>query len=311
MRVSRRAVIGCALSIAGAVGAGPTVWASGEPTPAELLADAAERSAAVPSRFEMFVALEGPGISSPGDEPLATGEIDGTSSHIVVDLSAALGSAAAVLGDIDWTMEIITLGKTMYIKAPLLADLAEMTGSSSGPLAAFVELADGWGSVDLGSLTGASAEQLTSMLGGTGASPAAFYTVLATTSKLTPLGVADVNGVSSSGYETVVDLGDILAAEGTDAAASDPAAVTGIDVPFEVWLGDDGYIRRMAYEMDAEATAAAAAASGQDADDVDDTTMRMQLDSFDFDDPSIVIEAPPDATDITDAYAALLEFSSP
>jgi hypothetical protein len=76
-------------------------------------------------------------------------------------------------------------------------------------------------------------------------------------------------------------------------------------MPVEAWIDDDGYVRRLAYEMDLLEMFESAGLSDDLGGDVpDEFAYSFTMDFFDYGDDSIAIEPPdPDETvDITDAF---------
>lgn len=329
MRLRRRllalattvSVAGLAAPQVGATTVPPAPPADGGAVPtSEEVAAAAERTAAVPNRFEMFIDLSGiPGAPSFGtDTPFATGSVDGTSSHVLIDASSILGGGAGMppqLADLDPTMETITIGNDVYLRAPFLATLGDLLGGPTGPLGPFVALGDGWGYVDFAALQGDPAD-VGLVLGNSSASPTALYEVVTTSSQLEPLGTETIHGVEATGVRATVDFEAMLEAQKIDVAEL-PGGGEGLadaTFPLEVWLGADGYIRRLSFTFDADTLTAAAEATGQSVPTADLAMApgfgaTMTIESFDFDADDIAIEAPADHVDITADFGELLELT--
>lgn len=296
----------------GAGSAGSITVGAVDPTTPDGLAAAAELSAATPSRFEMFMEISGmPGMPSlgDGDTPLVSGEIDGTSSRVVMDLSSLLGGIS--VGGSDWSMEMITIGQDLYMRAPFFGEIADLAGDATGPLAELSELGDGWGYID-GEALGATAGDVGAALGASTGDPGAFYAAIATTSKVEPLGTETIRGVESTGVRALVDFAAIAEAQKLDASTlpGGAAAYEGLQFPVEVWVGDDGYVSRITLEFDGETLAAAADASGEsvpaDAAAIEAISITTTIESFDYAADDIAIEAPTDFVDITEAFGELL-----
>lgn len=253
------------------------------------------------------------------DVPMATGEVDGDSIHMRMDLGAIFGdaSAAGLPAGMDFTMEMLTVEGAIYIKAPMFADLAEQMGDDAGPLEAFVELGDGWGYIDPEGL-GADAAEIGAALGAATVNPGAFYATLATASKLEVIGTEPMHDTEATGVRAMVDFDSLMEAQGGMPASPgvDVEALEGLSFPLEVWVGEDGYIHRIVFTMD-EDTMAAAAEADTESSDLDDmaeemsgVSVTMRIDSFDFGDPEISVVAPTDFVDITDAFSELMELGA-
>src|SRR5690606_23539101 len=156
------------------------------------------------------------------------------------------------LADLDPTMETITIGNDVYLRAPFLATLGDLLGGPTGPLGPFVALGDGWGYVDFAALQGDPAD-VGLVLGHSSASPTALYEVVTTSSQLEPLGTETIHGVEATGVRATVDFEAMLEAQKIDVAEL-PGGGEGLadaTFPLEVWLGADGYIRRLSFTFDA------------------------------------------------------------
>jgi len=289
--------------------------ASTPPSPDELNA-AGEKSSQAPYRFEMFMEMSGLGLSIDGDTPLASGEYADGASHMVMDLSAIFASVAdqlpAELADMEMTMEMISEGTDLYLRAPFFAAMAEDAGGAAGPLGAFVALGDGWGYVDGSTMPGMTAGQVTGAFGVGAGDPSAFFDLLADVEGAEAIGTEDIHGVSSTGVRAEVSFAELLAAQGTD--VSQLPTTPGVDLasltlPIEVWIDKDDFVRRFVIEFSPEVFADAAESSGQDIDPemLGGLEMSMTMEMFDYDAADIVIEAPTDFVDITDDFIELLE----
>lgn len=317
MRVRRRSLLAAvAAALTLAVGTS-TVSAStpddGASVTPEALVAAAELSAATSSRYEMYIEMSGiPGMPAMGSEdtPLATGAISATSATARLDLSVMIGGALP-LADDDLVMETITIGQDVYVRAPYFAALAEISGGPTGPLGDFADLADRWAYVD-GTALAADAGDLGSLLGASTGSPTALFGALGTTTKTAPIGSETIHGVPSSGVRAMVDFATIAQAQNVDPSILPPdlGATGDLEIPIEVWLGDNGHITRLVIEMDSDVLATAAEQSGApdslDLSAISGVSSTMTMESFDFGAADIVIEAPTEFVDMTQQFGDLL-----
>jgi hypothetical protein len=329
-----------ALPVAGcAQEADPADFAIGdvefEATP-EFVAEAAERSTGEPYRFEAELAMQFAfaGQSIDVDAPFMSGEQDGELSHSAMDMGAlfeelaelapAGGGMPPELAAADLTMETVADRTTMYLRAPMFEALADTGGGvpveQLGPMAALAELGDDWGRVDLDALGDVvPLNDLAGTAGGQAMDPRAFFDLVAGADAVDELGDAEVRGVAVQGLGAEVTMGELFEASGTDPeelagstgnALADDAerffeAIVDVSMPVEAWIDDDGYVRRLAYEMDLLEMFESAGLSDDLGGDVpDEFAYSFTMDFFDYGDDSIAIELPdPDETvDITDAF---------
>lgn len=243
----------------GAVGDG------GVPAGVTLLRSAAAETTAVDSyrfevRFEMYVAEGGTVLDIAPAEPLSVGAISGNRTWLSTDIgpifdaifdAAGSGSVTDLLGD-DLSMEVITEGTSMYLRAPLFASMAEL-GALPGA-DDLVALGDAWGFVDL-SATGLTAEELAGLTGAqTGASAEDLLALLgAVGGDVTDLGATEVRGVPTTRYRAEISLGAVLEAQSMSAGEIAALSATGIGnvtIPFDIDVDADGRVRRMEVVID-------------------------------------------------------------
>jgi hypothetical protein len=270
-----------------------------------------------------------------------TGEVDGDLSSTTLDMAALSADMArqdpggsSVEDDLleaDLTMEMVTDGTTLYLRAPLyasMADLALDSGASAddlGPVADLAKLDDKWGRVDISRL---SPTEVARAAGAQSSDPRAFLDMAALGSDVRDLGTETIDGVESRGLGATITYGDMLEVQGMDAdavrdslgASRSPGgeipeeifddmveSVLAMDVPIEVWVDDDDRVRRISLVIDmTETILAAAEAAGEDPG-VGTLAMTMVLDFSDYGDDTIEIEVPTDAVDVTDEYLAFIE----
>lgn len=295
-----------------------TVPPENDPASPDGLNDAAEKSKTAPYRIEMFVDLSGMGLTTDPDVPLLTGEIADGRAHMMMDLGVMFADmlegsdAPPELQGVDLTMEYVVDGTDMYLRAPLLAAVAEQEAGTTDSLAVFTELGDDWGYVDMAAIAGMAPGDIAGTLGVVGADPAAFFELMTNVEGAESIGTEEIRGVSTTGVRADVSLVDLMTAQGVDPTQLD---VTGMDdlaeitVPVEVWIDKDGFVRRLVLDLNAETLTDAASAG---TDDVLDPTMlggfdtSMTMEMFDYGAEDIVIEPPTEFVDITDAFSELI-----
>lgn len=307
-----------------------------EATP-EFISDAAERSAEAPYRLEMTLAmdLDFAGQSADVDAPMMSGEQDGELSHLRMDMGPLmedLGQLAPPgetipheVSEADLSMEIVSDGQVMYLRAPMYEAMADMpgTGGEPGPLGDLATLGDRWGRVDLTELGDVlPLNDVASAAGGQAADPRALLDLVAGADDVDQLGDAEVRDVPVHGAAAQVTMGELLEASGLSAEAfsramggSLPAGAEAIldsmldaQMSVEAWVDDEGYVRRVAYELDLLAMLAEALPGGDLGGDAPSgLTYGVTMDFFDYGDDSIAIELPdPDeAVDVTDSFLEL------
>jgi hypothetical protein len=280
----------------------------------------------------MRVGAEGESLEMGG--PVMTGEADGDLSAMTLDLGELFRDAAAqapdpsldgLLGG-DLTMEMITDGETLYLRAPFFATIAQMaldTGATRGdlgPLADLAALGDEWGRVDLSEM---SPSEIASTAGAQTADPKVFLDMLARGTDVRDLGTQTIDGDQVRGLAATVTYQDMIEAQDLDAddvrgqfgaAAGSPPddvdvdelldALFALEMPIEVWVDDEDHVRRITMAMnmtpvlerfDDEMTGGA------------DFSADFSIDFFDYGDESIDIEVPTAAVDVTDEFLELQE----
>ncbi len=308
-------VAAAALAICGPDAVASTIPPIDDPATPDALNEAGERSSQAPYRLEMFMEMSGLGLSIDGAAPLVTGEFANGSSHMVMDFGAMFASMADQLPPemqgADMTMEMVTQGTDLYLRAPFFAAMAGEAGGAEGPLGAFAALGDDWGYIDGTAIPGLSAAQLSGQLGIGGADPSAFFDMLANVEGTEQIGTEDIRGVSTVGVRADVSLADLMAAQGTDTSQIPSAGVdlSTITMPIEVWIDKDGFVRRLAMEISPEALATAAESAAEDLDPnmLGGLDVSMTMEMFDYDATDIVIEAPTEFVDVTEAFTELLQ----
>ncbi len=288
---------------------------------AAYLQESAEQSEAEGYRVEMLFSMTGE--VDEGAEPILAGEIDGDAYHYVMDMGVMMDEMAEVMGggvppemaSLDMTMEMAGDLETFYLRAPMFADMGSALGPEAGGMA---EMGDGWGYVDLTAMGDLLPGDLAEAMGTQGVDPRAIIDLIEGTDEVEDLGTSEARGDTVHGMSTEISMAEMLEASGQDpealaqmgtqGAAAGDAASELYDTPttIEIWIDDDGYLRRFEYGWD---MADLAVAMGEDVDELQaigfgDFTYVMDM--YDYG-TEVDFEPPADAVDITEAYAALAE----
>ena len=297
----------------------------GEPT-AAFMAQAAEQSQAESYRFEMIMSMSGiPGAPSIEDAKLATGEADGERVHLVMDFDDLFSQMAEgedmppQMAGIDFSMEMITDPETLYVKSGLLAMAAQMLGPDAEALAG---LDDSWGKVDLTEFADLLPADVAQQLGAQGTDPTAMLDVLQEVGGVEELGSETQDGVAVTGYAAEVSLEDLLEAQGMSAEdftamlggganVTEIEAVLDAEMPIEVWVDDEGYVRRQVMTIGGSELVGViedsdVSVSDEEAQAMESFVMEMDMRMHDYG-ADITVDEPEDAIDVTDAFQSLLE----
>jgi hypothetical protein len=293
----------------------------------EFLKESATRTEDASRRIEMRFAL---GTSVPEDTPpMMQGEVDGDQFHYTMDLSPIFDMSADMVGggvdtedlfgDLDLTMEMIGTGDTWYIRAPMFADLSELGGGAMPGFEDLAALGDGWGSIDVAALGDAVPGDLSgSLVGQGGVDPTAIIDMVTNAENVEDLGTDTIRDAEVHGLKAEVTLGDMLEASGQDPDALAQAGGVGdtaedalqalIDtpMPIEVWIDGDGYLARMTYGFSMGDIFEAMGVGDEVPAGMGDFDFAYSMDMFDYGE-TFTFEAPPDATDITDAFAQIYQ----
>jgi hypothetical protein len=306
----------------------PTTGSDGGKTPefeatADYLGQAVARSEGLAYRFTEGVTIDALGEHMSADE-LVTGVRKGRASSMTMDMGALYKSMPGFPElDGDLTMQMVTDGKTLYMRAPVFATLAEKLGGSSssvpGPFGAFADLGDRWGRVDLGSLGEDKAlGRLMSEAGVQGSDPSALLKVVKNADNPHDLGTDTVRGDKVHGLGATLTFEKLLEGEGVNVddylgslGSSMPAGAEAIfdslremAMPVEVWVDDDAHVRRMLLEIDMSKMLGAA--GGEAGDRAGSLAVRTSLDLYDYDSPSIKVDIPTSSVDVTDEFVGNL-----
>jgi hypothetical protein len=291
---------------------------------AAYLKAAAEQSTAEGYHIDMRLSMTGEIDDS--TPPLMSGEIDGDEYHFVMDMASMMSQITAGLGesmppelaDLDLSMEMAGGPDGLYLRAPMFAALDDLApgGGGLGPAGGLADLGDGWGYVDLQALGEQVPSEIAAALGGQTLDPAAIVTMIEGAEGVEELGDAEIDGTPVHGLSAAVSLGDLLESVGQDpdtfVEAAGPmgsddliADIYALTTDIEVWIDDDGYLRRMVYGYSFDQIADA---MGEDlgTTGMSGTEFRYVMDMSDYG-TTVDFEPPADAVDITDDYAALVD----
>jgi hypothetical protein len=292
----------------------------------DFLKESATRSESASRRLEMRFAV---GESVPEDAPpMMQGEVDGDQFHYTMDLAPIMEGvtsqfggldAGDVFGDTDLTMEMIGTGDTWYLRAPMFADMGGLLGDSGPGFEGLAAMGDGWGSIDVQQLGDVLPGDLSgALLGQGGADPSAIIEMVTNTEGVEDLGESTIRDVPVHGLRAEVTLADMMEASGQDPAALAAAGGVGdtedlmeqlinTSMPVEVWIDEDGYLARMTYGFSmAEIFDAMGMSDELESLGMSDLQFAYAVDMFDYGE-TFTFEAPPDAVDITDAFAQIYQ----
>lgn len=299
-----------------------------------FLATVAEQSATTVHRFEMEISMvmSADAMSVDLTAPMGDGEHQGDRTSMVMDMAPMLEEMSRQLGEpvppemsaLDLTIEMAADGEVMYMRIPGMAAMFDQAGAEDVPaeMGPLLELGDRWGRLDIAAVgESVGMADVQSVFGATQAGdPGIYLDLVAGADEARELGDDRVRGVPVHGLAADITLGDLFEEQGIDpedyvaqfggGAAGSPAAVAGaLDafltgaLPVEVWVDDDGYVRRLTIEMDLVEMLA-----GLDLlDPPQELSVGTSMDFFDYGDESINIEMPDDWVDVTDAFLAVLE----
>jgi hypothetical protein len=289
---------------------------------AAYLRSAAEQSTAEGYHLEMRLSMTGEVDDT--TPPMMTGEVDGDRYHFVMDMGPMMSQMTEGFGeamppemaDLDLTMEMAGDPEALYMRAPMFAALGDLTGGEAlGPAGGLADLGDSWGYVDMQALGDQVPADVAAALGGQTFDPAAIVSMIEGAEGVEELGDDEIDGTPVHGLTAEVSMGDVLEAVGQDPETVAETASMGADeavaslydmaTDIEVWVDDDGYLRRMVYGYSLDQIAEA---MGEDAGLPGMSGMRFSyaMDMSDYG-ATVEFEPPADAVDITDDYAALIE----
>lgn len=297
---------------------------AGEKFEAGYLAGAAEQSRATAHRFELEWRTEHSGeLAWLNDQftYILHGEQHGDRYSMLMDFTEMVadhtphrpdGPSPGELEELDTTfIEIVGDGDVLFVRAPVLAMMAESFSMGQlpddDPVAV---LRDGWGRVDLSLDDPGTVADLQEELGGAPAGdPGELLRLVASADDVRESGDDRIRDVTAHGLVGAVSLGDLQEHGGVDLRGSlaDMTGRAGGDLealwnevradtlPVEVWIDDDGYVRRFFYTVDLPSVLASHEVPVEREGPV--TSVSAEL--FDYGDESIDIRFPTDWVDIT------------
>ena len=290
-----------------------------EATPA-FLSEAAQRSEESSRRMEMTVSVDG------GEPvPMVTAEVDGDRSHVEMDMGELTATLAEQAGEPtqgfpvdDMTMEIVGDGDVLYLRTPIFAMVEDQEPGALGEIGpALAELRDQWGRVDMAALGDVVPADVQEAVTGQGGDPSAFFDLVANAEGVEDLGEDEVDGDAVTGLSADVPYADMLASSGTDADALAEAmpgegaeavqsALADLTLPMEVWVDDEGLVRRMGYSLDMGELVEALDIPADEVPEDEMFAVDYTVDVFDYGADDIEVTVPEDATDISEAFARLM-----
>jgi hypothetical protein len=186
-------------------------------------------------------------VTANGEVPYATGtgKYDSSRSDTTLNLAAGAGGGggdASALALVGGPIELITDGSTVYLKSSLLG----------GALGGGAE----WISIDQGdqAQTGFGASVGSVLPFGGQVNPESFLDSLRGAGEVTQMGDDVIDGVHTKHYKATID----------STQTTDPGGATfgGQTYTEEVWIDDDGIVRRVSYVLDASKAGSASGLGG-------------------------------------------------
>ena len=267
-------------------------------TPAFLRAAAAKTVEAGTGRIEMVIEL--PGIpGAPGTvEMTATGSFDSTEqlASMTMDMSSLfdqVGGSAEERAQFEQIFaggkfELVAQGTTLYMRMPFLAS---MLGSDKE-----------WIMMDVAAMGGTGTNAIPG-LGATGAgNPAAMLESLRGVSDdVEKVGTEEIRGVETTHLTGTLDMEKALEQVPEAQRAQAEQALSQLsgatDVPYDVFVDDDGLVRRFVMDLSGIVSGAGGAGAG--------AAGAITVDFFDFGVPvDIVIPGPSEVFDATEQMGA-------
>jgi hypothetical protein len=304
---------------------------------AAYLAEAGERSSGEAYRVSMTMSVSMTGGDDEASESYGfegeamTGAQDGDAYEMHMDMAGPMSELAEGEAGppVDLTMDIVGDDETLYIRAPFFAELSALGGEAplEGWMADVGDLGEKWGRIDLTALDDLAAGDIGTSVAGPGmGDPAAMLDLLGEAADPEDLGTDEIDGIEVRGTRFVVPLSDMMGDEALAGAGASAGTGEGDvlddeqmeafvdaflgDVPVETWVDEDGYVRRVSYEIDmGSALASLGEVSEEDGGEGFSMTMGATIDFSDYGDPGIEIVFPDEAdtVDVTDAFRSMAE----
>lgn len=205
--------------------------------PVAAAATKTQNAGAARIRLDMAIAAQGQTVKMH-----ATGAMDGTSTQLSFKLGSLLGLAGlpnAVKSKLSHgTMQEIALEQdgdyVVYLNIPFLS--SQLPGGQPWIRLDVSKLGKSAG-VDLGKLMSGSQVQPTDLLSALEADGA----------KVQKLGSATIDGASTTHYRVSIDMAKALESKGLTSPLLKSAATRVKAIDENVWIGDDGLVRRVAF----------------------------------------------------------------
>ncbi len=214
----------------------------------------------------------------------------------MLDMAEASGedmTGAEMLDGIDWSMETIQIGDTVYVRTGMFAMLGGLLGTEIDD--------DTWFRADTGDMAGGDMESLTGAQT-TGMDPDIYLEFMQGAGEdVEELGTEDIRGTEATGYRVEVSVADAIEAQVDDEAVAEMEEMfeqfgggeyLELTFPVDIYVDGEGSVRRVVLAMD---IADMGSALGMSDADLGGGSMEISVttDFFDFGE-DITIEAPPE-----------------
>lgn len=304
------------------------------------LASTARRSAAEPHRVTLFTTTRTEGIT-PGDvghttdAPVLRGEYIAGDFELDLDMMRWLTSPVHAgrfdtvdLASLDPAIHLAGDGDSLYVRAPLMADMAAApTDVDLAPFDDLAALGGGWGRADLSVLPDVPVARIGRLASWPGAiDPQAVLGLVASADRVEPAGSGEVDGSPVTSLRAVVSLGDLIDAQGTTpvdfardhaVGLSRTADAPGLDafmanhvsteLPLLVKVDEQGHVRTVSYEVDVLEMLRATAPDGDVLEEYERFAVGVAIWFSDYGDAGIDIQPPTDAADAGEILQRLLD----
>ena len=262
-----------------------------------FMAEAGERTAQVDT-YHFAADMEMSFTGLPDMQMEMTGQVDLATNRasMVFDMGAMFEAIASIddtfpteLSEAmfgDGTFEMVMADTTIYMRFPLLTQGLGIDAE--------------WIGLDIAEMTDLSALSGSMGMSGGMNDPTAILEFLQGVSSVEEVGVEDVRGVRTTRVHADVDISVLY--DGLDLAAqAELDAMFGIvgfaSVPIDVWVDDNGIVRRIAVEVGASGEFDAGFGAGEFGSSFD-ASVALTMDLFDFNGPvSITVPNPADVAD--------------
>jgi hypothetical protein len=232
-------------------------------------------------------------VTDPATGPVtitADGVTDDTQADMTMDFSQVPGASQAFAGDSSMEMRFLEEGgdPVLYMHVPFLA--SKLPGGQT------------WVRMDLEQAGKSMGIDFSQLMSGANENPGQTLDMLRASGDVTEVGTEDLDGVSTTHYTATIDLtkeADRLGSGGQAMVQRLIAMGAPSTIPVDVWVSDDGYVRRMT--MDESMVQQGRA-----------TDMKLTLDMSDYGTTVNVTAPPSDETyDITDLASQAAQAAAP